>query len=233
MKIGIYGDSFASYSGNSVSWVEHLQDRSLDIENWGVGGTSNFFSYKNFVNSHHFYDVVIFLATSYHRTNIRNMEISTVGPTQLELCIKDEADMEKKMAIKAALDWQLFAQDREHAYSTQKLELSEIRRLRPDALIIPCFPGKDVDVNRPRDHSRTYVFNDFEGSSMWDISLLDYTFFKIKDWNLADLRTCHLNEHNNFIFSQKIFEWIQNKKKFIIDINDFKNPSLPIEHYFK
>jgi hypothetical protein len=55
MKIGIYGDSFAEYNsnGHDNQWVVMLGKKIADsnLTNYGLSGTSVYYSYKQFLNN--------------------------------------------------------------------------------------------------------------------------------------------------------------------------------------
>ena len=71
MKLGIYGDSFCQDTGEGT-WPTELANLLgvSDYRSYGCGGTSIEYSYFNFLESHHLYDIIIFCATGHNRTSI-------------------------------------------------------------------------------------------------------------------------------------------------------------------
>lgn len=67
MKIGLYGDSFgiADVKELPTAWYNLLRDElQCELDNYAVRGSSVYFSFKNFLETYHMYDLVIFLVTS-------------------------------------------------------------------------------------------------------------------------------------------------------------------------
>jgi len=71
MNIGIFGDSYAVAKPSCVgSWqyyLKKLYGDSVSIENFGVGGSSLYYSYKNFLKRKDKFNTIIFIATEPHR----------------------------------------------------------------------------------------------------------------------------------------------------------------------
>lgn len=72
--LGIYGDSFTDpiiYNENfkhleNNAWVNLLKN-NYNVTLYGMGGTSIYYSYSLFKNSHHLHDKILFLTTSPYR----------------------------------------------------------------------------------------------------------------------------------------------------------------------
>jgi hypothetical protein len=69
MKIGIFGDSYASYE--ELGWAG-LLGNEYDCVNYAVKGSSFEWTYYNFVQNYHKYDLVIVMRTGLFRTTIFN-----------------------------------------------------------------------------------------------------------------------------------------------------------------
>lgn len=75
MKIGVFGDSFADHNmgahiestRNNESWIQCLKDKGYDIESFGVGGTSCWYSYRKFLRNYQNYSHIVFAFSSIHR----------------------------------------------------------------------------------------------------------------------------------------------------------------------
>lgn len=75
MKVAIYGDSFAdplvgnlelTRNGVNVGWPELLKEK-YTVDVYARGGSSVYYSYNNFLETHHKYDKVIFVITESRR----------------------------------------------------------------------------------------------------------------------------------------------------------------------
>lgn len=70
MKIGLYGDSFATshFDDNPNSWYSILANRlNAELTNYAYGGTSVYWSYNNFLENYHEHDLNIVLITDPNR----------------------------------------------------------------------------------------------------------------------------------------------------------------------
>jgi hypothetical protein len=67
MKIGIYGDSFADPNPfPNESWIAYLKNNieSAIVDQYSSAGTSHWWSYKKFMETHEKYDTIIFCHTN-------------------------------------------------------------------------------------------------------------------------------------------------------------------------
>ncbi len=111
--------------------------------------------------------------------------------------------------------------------------IKDIKNIRPDALVIPCF---NYDMSR---------VSKWNYCSMFDIHAIDMLHYQIEfqdtggAWrkkplrpNGRELRACHMNDENNIIFSKKITQWISSGN-FEMNISDFVISKKPVEYYFE
>lgn len=79
MKLAVFGDSFApvqkSIPGIPFGWWSLLKEKLNcdELACFGMGGSSVYYSYKNFLEYHSKYDKIIFLMTSYRRPYITDL----------------------------------------------------------------------------------------------------------------------------------------------------------------
>ena len=76
MRVAIYGDSFADtkvksssklYTDNdNVGWPD-IVSQHHSVANFARGGTSTYYSYQKFLNTHESFDTIIFVVTDYYR----------------------------------------------------------------------------------------------------------------------------------------------------------------------
>jgi hypothetical protein len=102
-----------------------------------------------------------------------------------------------------------------------KLMISDILRIRSDALLIPVFNNEQ----------QSFVPN-WAGSTLRDISDIDCNFFK-RPTGGPDLKHCHFNDENNLIFARHVINWIEHETPLRIDLREYQAPTKPIEYYFK
>ena len=223
MKIAIYGDSFAIDEENTPrknSWVDHLSNH-YDVVNYAKQGSSLYYSYKEFLRTHQYYDKVIFLVTNFGRLYVPNLPHPHIpGLYNVEKYLKESnsRDREKFQTIK---NFFLHIQNESFEKDIHGLILKECMSLRPDCLFIPCF-----------DQS---LIPEWKFCTMMDIQIIDFEFYKINPFEFStdarELRNCHMNDENNLIFYKKIKSWIEGSN-FQMYKRDFSYPREPLEYYF-
>lgn len=88
MKLGIFGDSFASCSFDNVGYTwpkllyaeNDIDGKILNLEEtdcYARTGTSAYWAYKHFINRRHLYDHIIFLTTYHNRWPLLPKEIES------------------------------------------------------------------------------------------------------------------------------------------------------------
>ena len=73
MKIGVFGDSFATRhdNGHGLAWYEMIQNKlNCEVISYGVAGSSLHYSYKKFIENHTKHDKIIILTTAFSRINL-------------------------------------------------------------------------------------------------------------------------------------------------------------------
>lgn len=229
MKIGIFGDSFASKSrswwrkDNYLSWVEHLSLK-YDVTNYSEGGSSLFYSYSQLIKNHQKYQKIVLLVTNTGRLHLPHAELvihqHVPGYPHL-LNYKDRClTTEHKILHESLMNYFIYIQNMNEESVKQRLLIEEIRRIRPDTLMIPCF-----------DPPNACCMPEYNNSTLEDIALID---LKTKEWSEIkgpDNRHCHMNLENNKIFADKIEEWLISDN-FKLDIKDFVVSEKPYEYYF-
>lgn len=151
-SIGIFGDSYARNSLDSINskcW-NYLLAKKIGVKtyaNYGYGGTSFYYTYNNFLEQHSKYDIVVVAVTDPSRFHSiislpsfgEKKIISTVGVRNIESIIKDDRlTHSEKELLTHVKNWYL-VNSLEYVDDVQDLMINEIIRLRPDAIIIPCF----------------------------------------------------------------------------------------------
>lgn len=154
MKIGIYGDSYADCNPLAEdSWVNQLRllmkekYGSVKIVNYAKGGSSLYFSYKNYLDTGNLYDLVIFLATEPHRYPIafspkisKQTHYITSVPhvEQIELNSATLLNEEEKLFLQNLKGW-FNASNHEYNLDIADILLSNIESTHSNVIIYPCF----------------------------------------------------------------------------------------------
>ena len=222
MKIAIYGDSYVANFFNAdlnddISYVEMLY-KKYSIENYGRGGSSLFFSYQQFLNSHRSYDRIIFVATSPGRfyidakTNptLERRHIAGIG--HVEDAINFYANSPSNLKVfKAIKDYMLYARNDNEVMAFHNLMLNDIKIKRPDVILFDRQQYEDTDFN------------------FWN-KLKDQIVSVYDDY--IDVRHCHFSKEKHLIFYNMLEDSLSTGKE--IDYSNLLNvkPSKSFEEYF-
>lgn len=235
MNIGIYGDSYAACHklGNGVPWFTMLtKNFNIEATSYGVAGSSLYYSYKKFIETHHKYKKIVFLTTGPYRVNLpipqeyiqRDARLEHVNQFEnFESIVKSNHNSIPYLRnlVTAVKNYFTYIIDYKKEELFHRMLIKEIKEIRPDALIIPCF----------------YI----SGAEKWpwketlgDVTKIDFNFYNLTTeyGENKDKRHCHLNQENNFIFSQMIAEWANNGL-FNFDFKKFTLPTKPVDYYFR
>ena len=150
MKIGVYGDSFASpvipgHKGANFLWCNTLADKlNGSITNFAKSGTSVYYSYQQFLYSHNDFDLCIFVATSPNRY-FKPLKMSSGAPRsignidQLEYYRKT---LNLNAEDKQILDWLegwFLSSDPSYNQCVARLMINDILNKKPNTIVYPCF----------------------------------------------------------------------------------------------
>lgn len=214
LKIGIFGDSQANYNPgllNEKSWVDVLQNYGYDLINYAEPGSSLYFSYNSFIESHEKFDKVIFLTTDFSRLllpkhsglivkkNFKKVYHAKSNIREYVLSIFPE----NKPVLDAIEKYYAYIYNEGKEKTFKDLLLTEMKRIRPDGLY--------------------YNF--------WEWMTNENHFYNIDSNLVVDARNCHLTETNNKNMARYIIDWINNKNS---DMKSYySDPIEPYERYFK
>lgn len=172
MRIAIYGDSFAvSKLELSSSWYSLLGKKlNSQVDSYGENGSSVYYSYKKFMESHIHYDRVIFLVTEpsryYSHVKLTNGDTLHVpGINEIEWMRTNSnlnsVDLDTLDDIEA---WYRVT-DESYTQDMTALMLDKIESIR-EVLFVPCFPTS-FSATRVQKEGKTIslmelVFRQFE-----------------------------------------------------------------------
>lgn len=242
MKIAIYGDSWGSLGLDQphsyLSWPEILSNQpGTEVTNFSVIGSSLYYSYKEFIKNHKFYDINIFLITSTGRMYVNSMpeyydlakHVSGLANVlerkefTKKLTYIDKSIKEQIEKLNEALElYYVYLHNDEQDSDVYNALLHHAKSITTNTIFIPCFkqPNQSslLDIyemeNRVIGASEKYFLKGIEMNSIVDGK------------RLRDNRICHLTKRNNEILAEKIINAINTKTMSIdLSITDFTEPT--------
>lgn len=199
MKIGIFGDSFASEEWRPGGWSCLLQTQyQYNIQNFAISATSLFWSYQQLIKNIDNFDTIIFVATSpgrlYWPDTTRKLHyISSIGTTQL--AIKTDPPIHDLAVFTAAEQYHLNLANDEFDVFVHNQILNEISKLCKERgkklILIPAF---DINIGR---------------QTAFRCSLIDVTLRELaaqfgpnhRWYSEKNTRSNHLSAANNIILA--------------------------------
>lgn len=221
MRIGIFGDSFASNgqrSNPTASWIDLLSGMHK-VERFGQAGSGLYYSAKLFLENHHLFDKIIFVVTDPCRLYLPDHKIDRfsrhiAGLSNAEARIADlkNNDLNELKILTAAKDYFLYLQNSEYDRYVYDLTINDILSKRSDTILIPTVRQVPDDFYKSK-------------SVMFDISLKELNSWSKKiDWlTMIDCRHAHMSEENNEIFFKNVLKWLSGTPV-NIDIDDYVQP---------
>lgn len=226
IKLGIYGDSFATSGKIEKAWSTFLKiddEYEVDIYSWPA--TSTEWSVLKFAETYHLYDKIIFVVTSPDRLYVNNhptLQHWTATTHHQVDTIPQEQRLEYKNYIKFHTKYMM---NSDVLNAKQKIYLDYIMAIKPETLLIPAFDNSIPQCD--------YI-------DLFSISCLDLInpkpekyLRRLFDNNQGDTRPCHMNVINNHILYQKIKNWIQTNKFDLYNKEDFFIPESRQELFIK
>lgn len=211
MKIGVFGDSYANHKAanpNHLQWWQYVQQEcpDINIETYGVAGSSMYYTWKQFHDNQHKYDKVIVCMTTSNRLwmphlpkdwNLEHVHNLDVMKYRTSIPINVKSTMNK--ALKLYYKYIINVDEQKDIW---RLQIADIKRTRPDGLYFSGFnPSIEISDYMPLNN----------------ISELDGNLMSTQQ----DHRANHFNDKNCRLFADKIVNWIQTNQ-FSLDITEFK-----------
>ena len=150
--LGIFGDSWTDPETghheypelSTMSWINILS-KNYDVTTFGKNASGVYYSYKKFIDNHAKFDRIIFLATASTRWikgfQINGHEKHCNNITAVEQCFNDpyfnkNLSEHDKKELSALRDYYTYLLDIEYADSMKELMVENIKKIRPDAIIM-------------------------------------------------------------------------------------------------
>jgi hypothetical protein len=246
-KLLIIGDSFADCAGWGVhwpevgiSWTEMLnQNPEYQVTNLAQGGSSFYFSYKNFIGNYKNFDQIICCVTNPGRISVdipglthpsqSHMRHHT-GLMSVDYIRKriSKNDVIANEYLDAIEDYFLYIQDHDYDTYAQWTFVEYMKKLCNNIIIIPCFfdsvpnfigdPMCDIGHNEIAKIFNTEFRNDI--------------FKELHDKGYTDLRKHHMCEENNLIFYHDVLRWLSGEPV-CIDSKKYVDPPRESNHYWR
>ena len=170
LSMGVFGDSYARSSQAGIEqWWNYLLAKKIGVksyDNYGFGGTSFYYTFNTFLENHSKHDVVVIAVTDSSRYH-SIISLSSVGTKKIiptpglrnidHYCKDDKFNKYEKELLTQIKHWYMI-NSLEYAEDMQELMIEEIIRLRPDAVIIPCF-GSSFSKKRLKQLKITELHN--------------------------------------------------------------------------
>lgn len=249
MKIAIYGDSYANLNlhqpndGRGLSWVDIVKRQHV-VTNFGVGGTSIYYSYQKFKEHNENFDYNIFIITNLDRIYNRKLD-QLIGqrswytnhPT-VELLSKDPSKNEHQQKIINSVKTYIEYWKDEETENVLNFNLVELlRRDHDNCLFINAF-SKEHNPMLTNECGLINITCMEQEESGWIEKYSDkgIHFGHLDENNrmLEDYRLNHLCEENNIILGEKILKAVNEKQKSLeINLKDFVKPPRDIDYYVR
>lgn len=219
MKVGIFGDSFASANmNNTESWIDILS-KEYDVTNHALSGSNLYYSMTQLKENHNKYDKNIFVVTQPGRIKIADHvpcpapRLRYVSHASIISGVTKKTSETSELinAYNAVLDYYKYIQDDEYDKYIHRLMIDDLTKICSNIMLIPAFknsiPGRKrtslIDIRTKENNA--WGFDYFVPDGYFDI------------------RNCHLTKENNSVLAKKIIESIDSN--FLnLNINDFQTP---------
>ncbi len=222
MKLGIFGDSFATCSFDNVGYTwPKLLFKEEDIDGvvskdmrstdcYAIAGSSAFWAYSHFINRRHLYDHIIFLTTYHNRWPLLPKEIESYSwnihshdvpgfPDELKHMNKFYYDI-FNMDLLRLINQSIFRQVNEICKTENKYLINII-----------CFDKDHYDFSIT-DFPIFYNLNLVSSGEKIVVDGEDLTMRQyVNDRQNYDRRHCHMGHANNMIFKNIMLDSLRNK----------------------
>ena len=154
-RLAVYGDSFGTYSlsgttilqqkGLAYHWSSLLRNEyGCELVNYALSGSSVYYSYKKFIDTHHLYDCVIFLVTEPNRyfkpLDFTFGKSCVTNGNQINVWKKTRNDLTgSDIKLLNKLDSWFEMTDNEYSYDVSELMIEKIVQQREDVIVLPCY----------------------------------------------------------------------------------------------
>ena len=235
MKIAIFGDSWTKQLDNQTrlnltpAWWEILAEK-YTVENFGLSGSSTYYSYNNFETMHSKFDKIIFIASIPGRMHLpsdlefksmlfghpRKHQVTSLSDAENSLNFlleQDPESVEDINKLKIIIGYYSHVMGIQEQDTINRLYVNSVKNVRQsDALAMESFPA-------------LYNVSKFE-TDHWGIDVVE----KFSQ-GFDELRKCHMSAENNLMFANKIENWLATGE-FTLGRDDYVQPADSWQKYF-
>ena len=232
MKIGVFGDSYAIGHKESADfhWY-NLLSKKLDavVETYGMGATSVYYSYKNFIKYHKKYDLNIFLVTHYSRYTKPIFSNWYASINSVEDHLKNpNLKKDEKIILEFLKGWFVMSDDN-FLKLTQDLLVGKILELRSNTLIIPCWENEgSLLIERQKELKIDPTGNcwTFNKKALPALNIKTFENLEEKMSKIA----CHFTPEISEIFADAVYNKIKYDTPIVCPL-EIKH-DYPLEYYY-
>ena len=208
MKIGIYGDSYACMQSNCSTefnqdgrpWMKILkEDFKRDVSNFGLSGSSIYYSYQKFKENYNQFDKIVFIGTSPDRKYCPDLK-STLHIAQYFLDPIETKDLSiDDNEYDIIKNYYKYIHNIKEADDIKELIVEKIKSIKGSNLLY-------IDILEIGKINSMERLRKIVGRS-------------------RDHRWCHMSNKNNFILANKVNNWLDGNS-FLLDVTDFEIPTV-------
>lgn len=219
MKIGVFGDSFATetiserYMSDSTrlneSWVYNIRQRGHDITSFGEGATSTYYGYTKFLEHYKEFDSIVFCYSSSQRIHNLPPEyryLSNFMFQERNLQFSDSFNnlsQDQQAQVRKIFDVARFLQDDDFDKFIIQSVFDNVNRLCKNNKI------KLVNILPFVNDNHNYVdFTNRSGDCLYN--LLRVSIRELPNLNGVDPRYNHLSVENNIVLATIILQSLKN-----------------------
>jgi hypothetical protein len=220
--LGIYGDSFAKdwklngkerHIGNK-EWSGILK-QNYNVINYGMPGSSLYYSYEKFIGTYFNFDKIVFIVTDLNRAPncLVNHDGVEYGMNSIETLNRFKENNKNKLSddnllkLQAIEYYYAYLNSNKINFNIATLMIQEIKKLRPDALIIPTTANKICAESTNLLQYQKLAVKSLKPDYLETFNRIGYIECK-SELNLQ----CHLTEEINVMFAQHVKEALQTGK---------------------
>jgi len=204
-ELAIYGDSYAACN-DPHGWSYLLQQTNPSgIDIFAEGGSSQDWSFNNFLNTHSNYEKILFVVTTHGRvhfpiecTNKKTGIVTTFehwpGVSTIEWVMKNYTSKNNLLEDLFKFYMEFLHHQYAYAKNMHRAIIHYIKFVRPDAIIIPAF--RQASIGEPPDPELDLEYGEW---SLYDISSQEIKQFVTENTqnNFEDPRCNHLTRESN------------------------------------
>ena len=228
--LGVFGDSWADGSfghdmldkdiGNSLAWYNHIPEHSATSH--ARGGSSLYYTYKQFLEHHANYDKIVVILTQYERIpegffyveEFKDVQVFVPGINETEFFLKKykkELTTFNANKLKAIREFYLWCQDGAICHDMGMLMVDKIKQVRPDAILINGFyhglGSPDIGQNKFPEVTGPAIMEYLDAmirGIIPDVSDVQFPHLKVR--GRPEIRgACHLSKESNLVLAKDVY----------------------------